>query len=161
MNDQILDSEALEISIEPIQKHRLGAILLEVIPILLIVLGVFMGNLELIGSFILILFALYPFAGWYLFKGDKYRAKDIVFVTIMAFLPAFFMVVSVVYKILSWPGADEMFVVSLYSFPIFIVICGIWYLFHRHRPLEWRLSLKLLSRIALFWFLQSFFFLFF
>ena len=150
MSNQILDNEELQMVNEPIKKYRIGAIILEAIPLLLILTGFFIGNLGGVFLSILALLAVYVFGGWYIFKGDKYRAKDIVFVTMTALFSLFPIVISLLYRTLSWPGANEMFMTSRYILPIFIMICIGWYFFHRHRLLEWRLSLKLLSRIVVF-----------
>lgn len=159
MNNQILDSEELQIqtsksSIEATEKeqvkHRIGAITLEVVPILLLILSFFMGNKELLVLATFSLAFIYLFGGWYIFKGDKYRAKDIILVTVSIFFTLFQIPLILLFKIMSWPGAMEMWNNLPLSVTLFLSIWLTWYLYYRHRrPLERRLSIKILSRIAI------------
>jgi hypothetical protein len=154
MANQVLNKKAFQVPIEPVKKHRIGAIILEITPILSIITGVVIADGQFMILSGLALSTIYIFGGWYIFKGDKYRGKDIVLATITAIFAFFPMIASIVYKIPSWPGANEMFVISKYIFPIFIIICVIWYFYHSKRLLEWRFSLKLLSRILLLFLFQ-------
>jgi hypothetical protein len=147
MANQVLNEKAFQAPIEPVKKHRIGAILLEWIPISLIFIGFLMQIFELLiyPSFALIL--IYALGGWYIFKGSKYRTINIIFVTLTAIFVLFPLIMSNLYKFFDWPGADEMCVISIYPSPLFIIISAIWYFSRRQDVLEFRFSLKLLSRI--------------
>ena len=150
MNDQILDNEAFEVTNEFIQKHRTGAIFLEGLSISFVAFGLLIGNQRFLATSIFLLAFIYLLGGWYIFKGDKYRMKDIIFVTISVFFARFPIPLVLIFKMMSWQGGEEILSDLFYSIPIFGIVWIIWYFVHRHRPLEWRLSLKLLSRVVVF-----------
>jgi hypothetical protein len=156
MNNQILDNEAFEIQDEPIQKYRKKAILLDVIPILIFILSILFGNQNLITFSSFLLAMIYLLGGWYIFKGDQYRIKDITFVTISVLLvlvPIPLTLVGITITEFDWNLGGKLLVCLADATPIILaiytIISIIWYLFHRNRLLETRLSLKLLSRIII------------
>lgn len=160
MNNQILDSEELhsqasESSIEATEKgnhYRIGAMTLEGIPILLLTLSLFMGNKKLLVLAAFSLAFVYLLGGWYIFKGDKYRVKDIILVTISIFFTLFQIPLILLFKVMHWPGAIEMWNTLPLSVTLFLSIWLTWYIYYyrrRRRPLEQRLSLKIMSRIVI------------
>ncbi|MGB0863706.1 MAG: hypothetical protein ACPG19_14160 [Saprospiraceae bacterium] len=160
MNNQILDEEelqlprALETPIESTQKrqmeYRTGAMLLEGVPMFLLILCLLIGNKRLLSFAGFLLSFTYLFGGWYIFKGDKYRAKDIILVTVSIFFTLFQIPLIFLFKIMHWPGAMEMWNNLPLTVTIFLSIWTTWYLYYRYRrPLERRLSAKIVSRIAI------------
>jgi hypothetical protein len=148
MDNQILDNEAFEVTNESIQKHRVGAIFLEGLSISFVAFSILIGNQRFLVTSIFLLAFIYLLGGWYIFKGDKYRMKDIIFVTISVFFALFPIPLVLIFKMMHWQGGEEMLSDLFYSIPIFGIVWIIWYFVHRHRPLEWRLSWKLLSRVV-------------
>jgi hypothetical protein len=155
MNDQILDNEAFEITNEPIQKHRVGAIFLEGMPIFLGIISSFLGYTMLVGFSALLSVLIYILGGWYIFKGQKQRKGDIIYVT----LTILFILIPFLSFFINPPlnltvevavTLSKRISIAVYITTFFIVACIIKYFLHRERPLEWRLSIKLLSRLLIF-----------
>ncbi len=146
MSKEILDDIQFTPSI-PLKRHRPLAIILEVIPLILFTIALFTGAWRGIILSFVTLAAIYLFGGWYIFKADKYRTQDIIFVELVVIFSVIPLLSALLYKILSWPGANEMLYAASYLFIfLFIVIC-FWYYKYKNRPLEWRLSIKLLIRV--------------
>ena len=136
--------------IKNITNIRWFALLLEIIPLVLCIGTLVFSSLDYFPLMFMFLFSVYLFGGWYIFKTDKYRVKDIIFSIISVILFLFPLLVGVLYKILAWPGANEMIVISIYGVIIYIFIALAWYYFHRTNPLQRILGFKILIRIVIF-----------
>ena len=131
------------------REFRIPAIIIEGIFLLPTFIGILFGpdSLTIIGGSSLAF--MYLGASWYLFKAEKFRGWDIA----LSILGGFFLnaiVLGLLFKALQWEGATQMVIVGYTSSFLGIVITLIWFLVRRKKPLEYRLSLKLLSRLLLF-----------
>lgn len=131
-------------------KNRVFANLLEAIPLLLGVGGYLYGSLVLLAQMLLLLTAVYIFAGWYIFKTDKYQAKDIIFTELSMIIFLTPSISGVLYKIMSWPGGNEMLLIAVYGSFVYVFIALIWYFFHKDNPHKRPLGFKILARIVYF-----------
>ena len=135
-------------SFEPKPIHRVVRILLEVVPLLVGIVGYFLGFLAFFVQMIILLTAIYVFAGWYIFKTDRYKAVDIIFteLSIIIFLtPSIF---GILFKIMSWPGGDEITLIAVYGSVIYIFIALVWYLMHQTKLRKRFLGFHILGRIV-------------
>jgi len=146
LDDQQVDKQPIEV-----KKHRPLAFILELLPltVFIVALAANIRPREIVVYSWMALTFIYIFGGWYLFKAGKYRIKDIIFVEIVAIFLFIPLPAGMLFKVMSWPGANEMIVSTNIITPFLLGITLIWYAFHRKRPLEWRLSLKLLLRIVI------------
>lgn len=150
MNSEKTLDEHQIIQSNSIIKHRSRAIILEVLPAIAFIISLLSGDHQSIFLSFLLLVTIYLFGGWYLFKADKYKVKDIIFVELVILLSIVLLLIGILYKILNWPGANDMLYLSFFFKIFFFFVLCIRYYIYRNRPLEWRLSAKLLLRIAIF-----------
>ena len=127
---------------------------MEGVPALLIIISLLIGNEKLFDLSSSVLSSVYLLGSWYLFKGDKYRVQDITLIMFSVFV--IFLLVAPF--LLSEIGflTDRTDILTESWFWIIPSLWMIWYLYYRNRPFEWRLSLKLLSRIIVGFLLLAF-----
>ena len=78
MNNNTIDREEVG-DLENLTKIRKGALLMEIIPFLFCIGSIVFFKIEFFFATLILWLAVYIFGSWYIFKTDKYRAKDIIF----------------------------------------------------------------------------------
>ena len=105
--NQGIDIEEV-IKIESKPKMRVLAIWLEAIPLMVGIVCYLLGTDNLVGYMYILISAIYILAGSYVFKTDKYRVGDAIFIlfsSIVFIFPSISSFISIVYF---WPGATEI-----------------------------------------------------
>lgn len=146
MDENILDSE---LSTKP-SAYRFKAIALEIVPLILIlVYSVINQTTIIIWLTPSIMGLVYLLFGWYLFKGIKISTGQVL-TTILVGLYVTFVGLTYLFYIQSWEGSKEMSIVGS-TIGVFIMISLlIRYLRNQKDELEYRYSLKLLSRVLIY-----------
>lgn len=82
-------------------RNLLFPILLETLPLVIALIGLALKQFDIFTYSIVGILGIYILSGWYIFKTDKYRTKDIIFteLSIILFLSPVF--IAFTYKILS------------------------------------------------------------
>ena len=145
----LLDSDLIEVTLHTGPEYRIPAILLEGIFLLITFIGLIFGPLSLaiIGASSLAM--VYMTFSWYLFKAAKFRGWDIA-LSIISGLILNVGCLGVLFKKMNWEGSSTMTNMVLVTCTLGIIITAGWYQARKENQLEYRLSLKLLSRFALF-----------
>lgn len=145
----VLDADYANAAQKNVKEYRIPAILLEGIFLFLTFIGLVYGpdSLLIIGACSLAM--VYMAASWYLFKAEKFRGWDMA-LSIPGGLIANTGIMGLLFKALQWEGAAEMILIYFMTGGFGIIATLIWYLVRRKNKLEYRLSLKLLSRFGLF-----------
>lgn len=134
-----------------------GSILLEITPILIGLISLFIGITDVFLYSIAITVGIYVIFGWYIFKTDEYRFKDIVFTevaVIFFLLPPF---AGLIYKVLAWPGGNDILRIGILGCLALFVISIIWFFNHRDFPSRKLLGFNILARAFLIIFLANLF----
>lgn len=146
MEKNILDTE---ISAEKTEYRRI-AILIEILPLILI----FIYSTIKQSSILIILTPsimgiVYLLFGWYIFKGKKNSLAQIS-TTILAGLYLSFVGVTHLFFIQRWGGGLDMSIIGLIVGAVIALFLLIRYSTKKNEALEYRYSLKLLSRVLIF-----------
>ncbi len=134
-----------------------GSILLEITPILIGIISLFIGMTDIFLYSIAITVGVYVIFGWYIFKTDEYRFKDIVFTevaVIFFLLPPF---AGFIYKILAWPGGNDILRIAILGCLALLIISIIWFFKHRDFSSRKLLGFNILARAFIIIFLANLF----
>ena len=131
-------------------KMRLLAVTIEILP-LIIILGLarYWDDSYFLLAIYPVMALIYLLFGWYIFQGEKFSIVEMA-ITIVFGLYFLFCLYGLQHIILSWEGGRELINYAIYIGAALDVGLLIWYLKNRHKKLEYRFSLKLLSRVLLF-----------
>lgn len=135
-------------AVQPVIEFRPAAVLSEGLLLLATVIGLFIRSFEFLvipGSALAL---LYLFFSWYLFKAAYFRGWDLL-LSIPGGIILQFSVVSILFQAMNWGGRAYMAIFAMLSCSVGIMIAAVWYIFRRKNPLEYRLSIKLATRLAL------------
>ncbi len=130
------------------RKYRPLALIIELVPFLLGVLGLLFSIASLTIISWTSLSMIYLAMSWYLFKGAKFEVGAI-FYALFTGLVLSIMLLGILFGVMKWEGAYEMLVVAFTAALPAILVSVIWYFFRRKKYFEYTLSLKILSRLIL------------
>ena len=146
--NEILDYAPQTLTKE-VKEFRPVAIIIEAPFLFMTIVATLWGPESLLIIGVNTLSMLYFAMSWYLFKADKFRGWDLVF-SILGGMALSLIVLGFLFQAANWEGAKEMVIISMtISIPAILALC-IRFLLKRKNYLEYRLSLKLLSRILVF-----------
>ena len=146
--NEILDYTP-QVQTQKVKEFRPAAIILEGLFLLLTLVGTIWGPYSMLVIAACTLAMIYFAMSWYLFKADKFRPWDLVF-SILGGMVLNVTVMGYLFQNMHWEGAWEMVTVSLMTSSAALLAFSIRYVLKRKNFLEYRLSLKMISRILVF-----------
>lgn len=121
--------------------------ILEIVPMVAVLIGVFMKNDTITVVAISAWAFIYVALGWFIFKRNKFTFGSVLFAEITSVIIASG-VMAIGFQIMNWTGMENMRIATLPMLAVGLIVNVIWYFNYKGNHQELGFSRKMMIRLA-------------
>lgn len=121
--------------------------ILEIVPMLAVLIGVFFKNDSITVIAISTWAFIYMALGWYIFKRKKYTYGSVLFAVITSVIIACG-VMAIGFQIMDWTGKEDIKIATLPMLAVGLIVNVGWYFTYKNNKQELGFSRKMMIRLA-------------